>query len=122
MGHMRIKQLELLGFKSFKHKTTLTFPKGITAVVGPNGCGKSNIVDALRWVLGEQSSRNSCAALKMGDVVFAGTQGNPPLGMAEVKLLLENTDIPIVSLANGKRLESGDAHEHGTGPAMAGPR
>ena len=92
---MRIKQLELLGFKSFKEKTTLTFPAGVTAIIGPNGCGKSNVVDALRWVLGEQSSRQLRGS-EMGDVVFAGTQGNPPLGMAEVKLLLENTDIPSV--------------------------
>ncbi|MCE2484239.1 MAG: chromosome segregation protein SMC [Desulfurellaceae bacterium] len=91
---MRIKQIELLGFKSFKDKTTLTFPAGVTAIVGPNGCGKSNVVDALRWVLGEQSSRQ-LRGVEMSDVVFAGTQGNAPLGMAEVKLLLENTDTPV---------------------------
>ena len=101
---MRIKQIELLGFKSFKDKTALTFPAGVTAIVGPNGCGKSNVVDALRWVLGEQSSRQLRGA-EMSDVVFAGTQGNPPLGMAEVKLLLENADTPVASqptaLGNG---------------------
>ncbi len=101
---MRIKQIELLGFKSFKEKTTFTFPAGVTAIIGPNGCGKSNVVDALRWVLGEQSSRQLRGS-EMGDVVFAGTQGNPPLGMAEVKLLLENTDTPSVlapqALGNG---------------------
>jgi len=91
---MRIKQIELLGFKSFKDKTALTFPAGVTAIVGPNGCGKSNVVDALRWVLGEQSSRQ-LRGTEMSDVVFAGTQGNPPLGMAEVKLLLENADTPV---------------------------
>ena len=90
MGQMRIKQLELLGFKSFKNKTVLTFPAGITAVVGPNGCGKSNVVDALRWVLGEQSPRH-LRGQEMGDLVFAGNEGNAPLGMAEVTLLLENT-------------------------------
>ena len=101
---MRIKQIELLGFKSFKDKTTLTFPAGVTAIVGPNGCGKSNVVDALRWVLGEQSSRQLRGS-EMADVVFAGAQGNPPLGMAEVKLLLENADTPLApqpaALGNG---------------------
>lgn len=86
---MRIKQLELLGFKSFKQKTVLTFPPGITAIVGPNGCGKSNIVDALRWVMGEQSPRH-LRGQEMSDVVFAGNDGNAPLGMAEVSLILEN--------------------------------
>ncbi|MBI3300645.1 MAG: chromosome segregation protein SMC [Deltaproteobacteria bacterium] len=86
---MRIKQLELLGFKSFKNKTVLTFPAGISAIVGPNGCGKSNVVDALRWVLGEQSPRH-LRGQEMGDVVFSGNEGNPPMGMAEVTLVLEN--------------------------------
>ncbi len=93
MGQMRIKQLELLGFKSFKHKTTLTFPKGITAVVGPNGCGKSNIVDALRWVLGEQSAKH-LRGQEMSDVVFAGNDASARLGMADVSLLLENPAAP----------------------------
>ena len=96
---MRIKQIELLGFKSFKEKTTLSFPGGITAIVGPNGCGKSNVVDALRWVLGEQSPRH-LRGHEMGDVVFAGTAGNAPLGMAEVNLLLENTS-PEIQLNGG---------------------
>ncbi len=96
MGKMRIKQLELLGFKSFKNKTALSFPAGITAIVGPNGCGKSNVIDALRWVLGEQSPRH-LRGQEMSDVVFAGNESSSPLGMAEVNLLLENdaTD-PIV--------------------------
>ena len=113
MGHMRIKQLELLGFKSFKHKTTLTFPKGITAVVGPNGCGKSNIVDALRWVLGEQSAKH-LRGQEMSDVVFAGNDGSAPLGMADVSLLLENPADPG-PLANGHHHHNG-AHENGSGP------
>ncbi len=113
MGQMRIKQLELLGFKSFKHKTTLTFPKGITAVVGPNGCGKSNIVDALRWVLGEQSAKH-LRGQEMSDVVFAGNGGSAPLGMADVSLLLENETPPGLSV-NGTNGHNG-AHENGTGP------
>jgi chromosome segregation protein len=100
VGHMRIKQLELLGFKSFKQKTILTFPPGITAIVGPNGCGKSNIVDALRWVMGEQSPRH-LRGQEMSDVVFAGNDRNAPLGMAEVSLILENEPKSSQSLTLG---------------------
>src|SRR5438046_8449470 len=100
---MRIKQLEVLGFKSFKDKTVLSFPAGITAIVGPNGCGKSNIVDALRWVLGEQSPRH-LRGQEMGDVVFAGNEGNPPMGMAEVSLLLENGATEPAAVGNGGSL------------------
>ena len=113
MGQMRIKQLELLGFKSFKQKTTLTFPKGITAVVGPNGCGKSNIVDALRWVLGEQSAKH-LRGQEMSDVVFAGNDSSAPLGMADVSLLLENVAPPDLSV-NGTNGHNG-AHKNGNGP------
>ena len=113
MGQMRIKQLELLGFKSFKQKTTLTFPKGITAVVGPNGCGKSNIVDALRWVLGEQSAKH-LRGQEMSDVVFAGNDSSAPLGMADVSLLLENVTPPDLSV-NGTNGHNG-AYKNGDGP------
>src|SRR5437867_3032655 len=88
---MRIKQIELNGFKSFMERTVLELPAGVTAIVGPNGCGKSNIVDAIRWVLGEQSPRH-LRGEAMEDVIFTGNTENGPLGMAEVGLLLERDE------------------------------
>jgi chromosome segregation protein len=88
---MRFTSLKVFGFKTFAEATTLEFIPGITAVVGPNGSGKSNLVDAIRWVLGEQSSR-SLRSQKMEDVIFAGNTGRKPLGMAEVTLTFDNED------------------------------
>jgi len=88
---MRIKKLEILGFKSFPERVSFSFPGGITGIVGPNGCGKSNIVDAVLWVVGERSARHLRARL-MEDVIFNGTNGNKPMGMAEVSILFSNED------------------------------
>lgn len=88
---MHIKQLELFGFKSFVDKATISFSTGICAVVGPNGCGKSNIVDAIRWVLGEQSAKQLRGKF-MEEVIFGGANGRPSLNFAEVSLVLSNED------------------------------
>ncbi len=87
----KLQKMEINGFKSFFSKSELTFPSNITAVVGPNGCGKSNISDAVSWVLGEQSAK-SLRGKTMEDVIFSGTQTQQPLGMAHVTLVLAPSD------------------------------
>jgi chromosome segregation protein len=86
---MYLSKLEIIGFKSFAHKTVFEFSEGLTGIVGPNGCGKSNIVDAIRWVLGEQKV-SVLRSDKMENVIFNGTRKRKPLGMAEVSLTIEN--------------------------------
>src|SRR6478736_7753979 len=86
---MRIKKLEIVGFKSFCDRMVLTFDQPVVGVVGPNGCGKSNIVDAIRWCMGEQSAKH-LRGKAMEDVIFAGSEARGPAPMAEVSLTFDD--------------------------------
>src|SRR6056297_586042 len=104
---MRLKRVEMIGFKSFMDRTVLDFRDGITTVLGPNGCGKSNVVDAVRWVLGEQSAKQ-LRGEKMEDVIFKGTRKRKPLSMAEVSLIFDNSaqrlNVPYDEVAITRRV------------------
>ena len=90
---LKLRKVEIVGFKSFCERTVVTFSgSGTTCIVGPNGCGKSNVVDAISWVLGEQSHK-SLRAERMADCIFNGTTKRPPLGLAEVTITMEDPEL-----------------------------
>jgi chromosome segregation protein len=88
---MRLQAIKLAGFKSFVDPTTVPFPSNLCAVVGPNGCGKSNIIDAVRWVMGESSAK-TLRGESMTDVIFNGSSSRKPIGQATVELVFDNSD------------------------------
>jgi len=88
---MRLSKLKIAGFKSFVDPTTVHLPTNLTGVVGPNGCGKSNIIDAVRWVMGEISAKHLRGS-DMTDVIFNGSGGRKPIGTASVELVFDNAD------------------------------
>ncbi|RLA41336.1 MAG: chromosome segregation protein SMC, partial [Gammaproteobacteria bacterium] len=91
---MRLTCIKLAGFKSFVDPTTVTFPGNLCAVVGPNGCGKSNIIDAVRWVMGE-SSVKQLRGESMSDIIFNGSGGRKPVGQASIELVFDNSDATL---------------------------
>ena len=97
---MKIKRIEICGFKSFVDKTSISFPDPITSIVGPNGCGKSNVVDAIRWVMGEQSAKH-LRGRAMEDVIFAGSESRGPAGFAEVSLSFDARSLAADAMAGG---------------------
>src|SRR6266705_2405026 len=115
---LKLRRIELIGFKSFSDRGEITVhDAGVTAIVGPNGCGKSNVSDAIAWVLGEQSAK-SLRGEKMEDVIFNGTRQRSPMGMAEVTITL--TDIngphsPSNGHGNGSGLANGNGHGNENG-------
>jgi chromosome segregation protein len=112
---MRLERLEIAGFKSFSDRSELAFDRGVTAIVGPNGCGKSNVADAITWVLGEQSAR-SLRGEKMEDVIFNGSDARKPTATAEVRLRLSGVTTVAGVNGNGKGHEG---HENGNGNGHA---
>ncbi len=120
---MRLEHLEINGFKSFSDRSQLAFDKGVTAIVGPNGCGKSNVADAITWVMGEQSAK-SLRGERMEDVIFSGSDARKPTSAAEVRLRFSGvlkrmavTDNGGVSQANG---HAANGHGHASGHVSNG--
>src|SRR5262245_54349967 len=119
---MRLERLEIHGFKSFSDRSELAFDKGVTAIVGPNGCGKSNVADAITWVMGEQSAK-SLRGDRMEDVIFSGSDARKPTAAAEVRLrftgVLKTISGPAFSEGNGHgqahAIDNGNGHGNEAG-------
>src|SRR5438093_3226933 len=115
---MRLERLEINGFKSFSDRSELAFDKGVTAIVGPNGCGKSNVADAITWVMGEQSAK-SLRGDRMEDVIFNGSDARKPTATAEVRLrfsgFLKTVTGPALPGSNGHARAGHDGHGNGNG-------
>ena len=107
---MRLERLEINGFKSFSDRSELAFDKGVTAIVGPNGCGKSNVADAITWVMGEQSAK-SLRGDKMEDVIFSGSDARKPTAAAEVRLRFSG----VLKTVSGPSFGDGNGHANGNG-------
>ncbi len=118
---MRLNRLEISGFKSFPDRSELAFDAGVTAIVGPNGCGKSNVVDAITWVLGEQSAK-SLRGDRMEDVIFAGSDARKPTGTAEVKLKLAGVATSLPAGVKPHGIEgNGNGHGHADANGVSAP-
>src|SRR5881296_353359 len=111
---MRLERLEINGFKSFSDRSELAFDKGVTAIVGPNGCGKSNVADAITWVMGEQSAK-SLRGDRMEDVIFSGSDARKPTAAAEVRLRFSGVLKALMGPAFTETREHGNGHSHGNG-------
>src|SRR5262249_11466804 len=113
---LKLRRIEIVGFKSFSDRGEITIhDAGVTAIVGPNGCGKSNVSDAIAWVLGEQSAK-SLRGEKMEDVIFNGTRNRAPMGMAEVTITLRD-----MNNGNGNGSSNGNGNGNGNGTTQAAP-
>src|SRR5438128_9429283 len=111
---MRLERLQINGFKSFSDRSELAFDKGVTAIVGPNGCGKSNVADAITWVMGEQSAK-SLRGDKMEDVIFSGSDARKPTAAAEVRLRFSGFLKTVSGPAFPPEEAGGNGHAHAEG-------
>src|SRR5438477_6857022 len=118
---MRLERLEINGFKSFSDRSELAFDRGVTAIVGPNGCGKSNVADAITWVMGEQSAK-SLRGDKMEDVIFSGSDARKPTAAAEVRLRFSGV-VKTITAVSDSAVGSGFGQTelpHGDAESVAG--